>query len=101
MPVRAVVAYVREHLGAVAPLALGFACSAAVNYGIAAWLATFFIRTHGWTAARAGVLQGSLTMTVGVVGALSGGWLSDRFVRAGRRSRISRQARGPLVEPTQ
>ncbi|AHG93832.1 major facilitator superfamily MFS_1 (plasmid) [Gemmatirosa kalamazoonensis] len=84
VPVRAVAAYVRAHADAVVPLSLGFACSAAVNYGIAGWLATFFVRTHGWSAARAGVLQGSLTMTVGVLGALGGGWLSDRLVRRGR-----------------
>jgi MFS family permease len=85
-----VAAYVRAHLGAVAPLSLGFACSAAVNYGIAGWLATFFIRTHGWTAPEAGLLQGVLTTTVGPLGALGGGWLSDRLVRAGR-------ADGPLL----
>ena len=90
VPVRDVVAYVRAHAGAVLPLSLGFACSAAVNYGIAGWLATFFIRTHGWTAPEAGLLQGSLTTVVGPVGALGGGWLSDRLVRAGR-------ADGPLV----
>lgn len=90
VPVRAVAAHVRAHAGAVVPMTLGFACSAAVNYGIAAWLATFFIRTHGWTAERAGVLQGALTMTVGVGGALAGGWLSDALVRRGRRD-------GPLL----
>jgi MFS family permease len=90
VPVREVAAYVRAHAGAVLPLSFGFACSAAVNYGIAAWLATFFVRTHGWSAARAGVLQGTLTMSVGVVGALAGGWLSDALVRRGR-------ADGPLL----
>lgn len=90
VPVRAVAAYLRAHAGAVVPLTLGFACSAAVNYGIAAWLATFFVRTHGWTPSRAGVLQGTLTMTVGVLGALGGGWLSDALVRRGRRD-------GPLL----
>ena len=67
-----VVAHLRRRAAVVVPLSLGFACSAAVNYGIAYWLATFFIRTHGWTAQRAGVLQGSLTATVGVFGALAG-----------------------------
>jgi MFS family permease len=90
VPVRAVAAFVRAHLGAVAPLSLGFACSAAVNYGIAGWLATFFIRTHGWTAPQAGLLQGALTTVFGPIGALGGGWLSDRLVRRGRVD-------GPLV----
>ena len=85
-----VVRHVRQHRRMLFTLAFGFACSSAVNYGIAAWLATFFVRTHGWTAAQAGLLQGSLTMTLGVAGALGGGWLSDRLVARGR-------ADGPLL----
>lgn len=77
-------AYLWRHRRTMLTLSFGFACSAAVNYGIGAWLATFFVRTHGWTASEAGTLQGLLTMTLGVVGTLLGGWLTDRWVRAGR-----------------
>src|SRR5690348_15321668 len=38
--------YVREHLRTFATLGVGFALSAAVNFGIAAWLATFLVRTY-------------------------------------------------------
>jgi hypothetical protein len=62
---------------------LGFALSSSVNYGIALWLATFFIRKHGWTPAHAGMVQGVLTMTVGVVGVLAGGRLADRLIARG------------------
>ncbi|AMY07808.1 L-galactonate transporter [Luteitalea pratensis] len=81
---REVFDYVRIHRRTLATLAFGFACSSAVNYGIAAWLATFFVRTHAWTATEAGALQGLLTMTFGVLGALAGGWLTDRWVYSGR-----------------
>jgi MFS family permease len=84
IPMREVLAYFRRHARTMLTLSFGFACSAAVNYGIGAWLATFFVRTHGWTATEAGTLQGALTMTVGVIGTLLGGWLTDRWVRAGR-----------------
>src|SRR5262249_7820239 len=63
---------------------LGFALSGLVNFGIAAWLATFLIRTYGWTAAHAGQVQGILTMTVGVLGVLAGGWTADWFVKRGQ-----------------
>jgi len=63
---------------------LGFALSAMANIAIAFWLATFFHRTYGWDAGRAGRVMGLLTATVGVVGALSGGWVADWFVRRGR-----------------
>lgn len=80
---RALVAYVGENRRTFLTQSLGFACSATVNYGIAAWLATFLVRAHGWTPARAGVVQGVLTMTVGVLGVLGGGWLADRLVARG------------------
>jgi MFS family permease len=90
MPLREVVQGLRLNAGAVTALSLGFACSAAVNYGIAGWLATFFVRAHGWTATQAGTLQGTLTLSVGAAGALLGGRLSDALVRRGRSD-------GPLL----
>jgi MFS family permease len=84
VPVSALVAYVRKNRRTFATHSVGFALSATVNYGIAAWLATFLVRTYGWSASRAGMVQGVLTMTVGVAGVLAGGRVADRFVRAGR-----------------
>jgi MFS family permease len=81
--------YVRRNLRSFGCISLGFSLSAMVNFGIAGWLATFMIRRYAWTAARAGTVQGVLTMTVGVVGVLAGGWLADRYTRRG-------QADGPL-----
>lgn len=63
---------------------LGFTMSALVNFGIAMWLATFLVRTYGLTESDAGRIQGALTMTIGVIGVLSGGWISDWFVRRGK-----------------
>jgi len=79
----ALVPHVRANLRTFVTLGLGFALSAAVNFGIAAWLATFLVRSYGWTPARAGVVQGSLTMTVGVLGTLAGGRVADWLVRRG------------------
>jgi MFS family permease len=90
LPLREVIDGISANAGAVTLLSLGFACSAAVNYGIAGWLATFFVRTHGWTATEAGTLQGVLTLSVGALGALLGGRLSDALVRRGRSD-------GPLL----
>jgi MFS family permease len=76
--------YVRANSAAFAALSAGFGLSATVNYGIAAWLATFLVRTYGWPIARAGLAQGVLTMTVGVLGVVVGGRVADRLVRRGR-----------------
>ena len=79
----ALIPYVRANLRTFTTLGFGFALSASVNFGIAAWLATFLVRTYGWTPARAGMLQGILTMTVGVVGTLAGGRYADILARRG------------------
>jgi len=48
------IAHLRANARTFATHSFGFALSASVNYGIAAWLATFLIQTYGWTAQRAG-----------------------------------------------
>ncbi len=83
VPLRDVIAYVRANARTVIGLSLGFACSASVNYGIGAWLATFFVRTHGWTIQHAGTVQGILTMIFGVIGTLGGGRLTDHWASKG------------------
>lgn len=83
VPLRAVWAYVRANRRTFATQNFGFAISATVNYAIAAWLAAFLVRTYGWSPTRAGLVQGSLTMTVGVAASIIGGWVADGFVRRG------------------
>ncbi|MFN2565712.1 MAG: MFS transporter [Gemmatimonadaceae bacterium] len=75
--------YVLANAATFSTQSLGFAFSATVNYGIAAWLPTFLVRTYGWPIARAGIVQGVLTMTVGVLGVVTGGRVADRLVRRG------------------
>jgi MFS family permease len=86
---RELFAYVRANLRSFGCVSLGYALSAMVNFGIAAWLATFLIRRYGWTGREAGTVQGVLTMTVGVAGVLAGGRVADWYVRHGK-------ADGPL-----
>ena len=83
VPMAHVWAYVRANARTIAALSLGFACSASVNYGVGAWLATFLIRTHGWTVEQAGLLQGALTVTLGPIGVLLGGRLTDAWSKRG------------------
>ncbi len=83
VPVRDVFLYLRCNARTVLALSLGFASSAAVNYGIGAWLATFLIRTHGWSVQQAGTLQGVLTFTIGPLGVLAGGRLTDLWASRG------------------
>jgi MFS family permease len=90
VPMSSLLAFVRANLRTFLTLSFAFAASLTVNIGIAAWLATFLIQQHGWTAARAGVVQGSLTITIGTIGVLAGGQLADRLRRRGKTD-------GPLI----
>jgi hypothetical protein len=83
VPLSALAGHLRANAAAFSTQSLGFALSATVNYGIAAWLPTFLVRTYDWPIARAGIVQGALTMSVGVLGVVSGGRVADRLVRRG------------------
>jgi MFS family permease len=83
VPLKTIVAYIKANLRTFACLTFGFALSFSVNLGIAAWLATFLIETHGWAASRAGIVMGLLTMTIGTAGVVTGGRLADSLVRRG------------------
>lgn len=63
---------------------LGFGVFALVNFALAFWIPTLFVRAHHWDAGAASRVQGVLTMTIGVAGVVCGGWLGDRLVRMGR-----------------
>ena len=63
---------------------LGYALFALVNYGTAAWLPTYLIRSYGWSAAQAGITLGTLTVTIGVAGVIAGGRMADVLLARGR-----------------
>jgi hypothetical protein len=69
--------YVSANRRAYATHGLGFAVSAAVNFALAGWIPTLLVRTYGWNEGRAGIVQGSLTITIGVVGVLVAGRVAD------------------------
>jgi MFS family permease len=49
------------------------------------WIVPMFERTWGWSRPRAGTLWGVTLLASGLTGVMLGGWLSDRWYRAGRR----------------
>jgi MFS family permease len=78
-----VFSYMRANARTFTCVLIGYGMSSAVNIGIAAWLATFFIERLGWTPTRAGVVMGTLTVTIGALGAFAGGRLSDVLAARG------------------
>jgi MFS family permease len=84
LPLSVLVEYVSDNRRTFATQSLGFACSSLVNLGLASWLPSFLTRTYEWSASRAGLTMGVLTMTIGTVGVIAGGWIADWFVKRGR-----------------
>ncbi len=68
--------------------ALGFACIAAVGYGVNFWTAPFFIRVHGMDRAAAGFVLGATHATAGWIGLVVGGLVADRWRRRDAAGRI-------------
>lgn len=62
-------------------VSLGAACIAFAGYGMAAWIPAFFVRIHHMTPGELGVWMSWITALGGVIGALSGGLLADRWGR--------------------
>lgn len=63
---------------------LGFAGLSFAGYGSAAWIPTYYIRTHGWDAGHVGVVYGSLVAVFGCLGVVFGGRLADWMAKRGR-----------------
>ncbi|MDE1150802.1 MAG: MFS transporter [Azospirillaceae bacterium] len=83
-PLAEVATYLRGHAGTLVCLLLCGAFSTMSAYAHAAWLPSFFIRVHGWTAVQAGHAYGSLLIVFGTLGVVAGGVVGDFLVSRGR-----------------
>lgn len=79
-------------------LYVGMSLLSAFQFGLTAWIPTFFMRTYGWTTTEAGQMYGTMFVVVGTMGTLSGGWICDRlFDRIGRRAFVMTPLLASLV----
>ena len=83
IPLPEVWAHVREHAVLITSVLVGFSILAIKSYGIAAWVPTFFVRTHGWSVGEAGIYFGLTLAITATIGALLGGRLSDWLASRG------------------
>lgn len=61
------------------------AMTAFVGFGVASWVATYFVRTFGLKPSEAGLMVGPVSAMSGVVGCILSGMTSDWLVRRGVR----------------
>lgn len=63
-------------------LGYGFLC--AMVYGAASWLPTYLLRSHGFEIKDVGMLMAIMAVPIGMLGALTAGWMVDRSFSKGR-----------------
>ena len=80
----ALMAHVAKHRRTFLTQGLGFAMSSSVNFSLVVWIPAVFLRRFDWNEAQAGRLQGLLTIFIGPLGVLIGGWIANRLTRAGK-----------------
>lgn len=86
LPVSEVLGYMGKNWRTVVPLNLCYAFSAMMAYGVAAWIPTFFVRTHGWSYPEAGWWYGWVIVVFGTAGVVAGGWTGDFLTNRGIRN---------------
>lgn len=67
--------------GSLPGIFLGGACGVFASTGLVSWLPSFLIRQFDMEISQAGLLTGGLILPASMVGAVLGGWLSDRLVK--------------------
>ncbi len=83
VPVKDVVAYMSDNARTLFSHHVGYALCAMMAYGVSAWIPTFFIRTHGWSAGEAGIYYGLVVVIFGTAGVVTGGWMADKLTAIG------------------
>jgi len=62
---------------------VGMIFQSTCNYAVTSWVPTYFLRIHGWTAARTGKALAVIMITFACAGMYVGGLLSDRWQKKG------------------
>jgi MFS family permease len=83
LPFSDVVSYLWSNRRAVLSHNVGFAMMAMCSYGTTAWIPTYFIRSHGWTAAEIGIVFGLQVVIFACAGIIIGGRLADLWIKQG------------------
>src|SRR5690606_12718264 len=86
VPVAEVFGYMGKNWRTMVPLNLCYALSAMMAYGVAAWIPTLLVRTHGWSYPEAGFWYGLVIVIFGTSGVIAGGWMGDFLTGKGIRN---------------
>lgn len=84
VPLRDVVAFVRERWKVYGMLIGSVSLIGMLAIGVSLWYPTFLMRTYGMTTGEVGLYYGMLMLVCGTVGTVAGGWISGLLVQRGR-----------------
>lgn len=74
------------HTPAMRFLVMAITVQAMMSYGLAQWLPSFLMRTHGIAETQAGAIMGLVFGLAGILGAITGGKLCDRAAKRGNHN---------------
>ncbi|HUI58755.1 MAG TPA: MFS transporter, partial [Steroidobacteraceae bacterium] len=83
VPVAQIFRFLRSEASTYGPIFLAMGIKSMLLFGSAAWTPTFFVRTYGWTTPEVGFRTGLIVLLVAPLGLMTGGWLAERYARAG------------------
>ena len=84
IPLRDALAYLSERRSLYVPLFLGMSVTTIVGYAYFTWIPEMMARRFVWERMDIGISYGLIVLTCGPLGALGGGWLSDRYFKQGK-----------------
>jgi MFS family permease len=82
--IRAAIKYLSDNRGAYLPIYAGFSVHAIAMMAVFSWLPTQLIREFEFSVSEAGRLVGTCILFAGCAGAIAGGLICDRMLKAGR-----------------
>lgn len=85
IPLKEVFAFFRGRYKAYTAICFGVSMNAAFGFGSATFLAFFFGRYHGVSGSDVGVIFGFISLIMGPLGLLFGGYLADKWFREGKK----------------
>lgn len=79
VPIPVLLAFIKRNRRTLVCHVLGFGFIGVLVNGLVLWTPSYFVRSHGWAVADAGVLYGLVLAALGPTGIVLGGWVADRW----------------------
>ncbi|MCZ0943824.1 MAG: MFS transporter [Gammaproteobacteria bacterium] len=79
VPIPVLLAFIKRNRRTLMCHVLGFGFIGVLVNGLVLWTPSYFVRSHGWAVADAGVLYGLVLAALGPTGIVLGGWVADRW----------------------